>query len=672
MTTAHLKEACDEHGMNRVAMIDDVFDTPDPKRLDRERYRTFRRVYNENEVMRRAVSRIAGVPTVELPPFEDLEDTDLDPVWRAMWRPRVGGRRLAARTTGLIQELFTGHGHDVLGMLDLVVHMLDLFRVDLGRTVTVHGASFDAKELARADVVLLDFYLGQNLTVAQALKQSTDAVAEIVGAARRARRATPSFLLVSSRAEEIDQKAFRTKAQLMKSRFRLFPKQKLTAENVGELVNLHDLIEASSQAAVVESLVEDWKSGAAKAVDAVFGQMMDLDISDLIYLDFFRLTREGITVGNYLRWFMTSSLATGVTRELSKGVWATGEKTRLFAVDETGLPSQAGPLAKTYDGPTSAIADAYGDLLFDESRGSGPDAFPAPLPANDLVEGDLFVRPKARVGTSLDGAQVLLVMTPSCDLLQRLPNQPPKAGSVLMLPGEMRRIKRDIDGKVVEQDTDFIRVKEGESWQTFHLAWRMADPVALPWQEMSTNGPGKGYRRLGRIRELYFHKVRDKFAGKLTRIGTEVPPLFPRPKAGKVFVRRTAAKNSEYDQVLTFGADAGELWEFGQVKLAELKDGKIQDGKGMLLYQASRGMLERLKAALEAVDEADAAKHAAAQDALGLINQMPIYISLVRPLKPGLRGPEDKIEVLSAVDATDDPTKHAKTRARVLIMPFLD
>ncbi|WBO23219.1 hypothetical protein [Sphingomonas abietis] len=672
MTTALLKDACDEHGMNRVAMIDDVFDAPDPKRLDRERYRAFRRIYNDDEVMRRAVSRVAGVAAPELPPFEELQETDLDPVWRAIWKPRVGGRRLAVRTTGLIQELFTGHGHDALGMLDLVIQMLDLFRVDLARTVTVHGTSFDAEELARTDVVLVDFYLGQNLTLAQALEKSTDAVAEIVGAARAAGRATPSFLLVSSKAEEIDQKVFRTKAQLMKSRFRLFPKQKLTADNIAELVNLHDLIEASPQAAVVESLVEDWKSGAAKAVDAVFGQMMELDISDLIYLDFFRLTREGVTVGNYLRWFMTSSLAAGVTRELNKGVWASGEKTRLFAIDEAGLPPQAGPLAKTYDGPTSAIADAYGDLLFDESRGSGPNAFPAPLPANDLVEGDLFVKPKADGGTSLDGAQVLLVMTPSCDLLQRLPNQPPKAGSVLMLPGEMRRIKRDVDGKVVEQDTDFIRVKEGNSWQTFHLAWRMADPVALSWQEMSTDGPGEGYRRLGRIRELYFHKVREKFAGKLTRIGTEVPPLFPRPKAGKVFVRRTTAKNSEYDEVLAVGVDAGELWEFGQVKLAELKDGKIQDGKAMLLYQASRGMLERLKAALEAVGEGDDAKHAAAQDALGLINQMPIYISLVRPLKPGPRGSDGQIEVLAAAETADDPKKQANTRARILVIPLAD
>jgi hypothetical protein len=31
--------------------------------------------------------------------------------------------------------------------------------------------------------------------------------------------------------------------------------------------------------------------------------MMQLNVSDLVYLDFFRLTREGTTVGNYLRWF---------------------------------------------------------------------------------------------------------------------------------------------------------------------------------------------------------------------------------------------------------------------------------------------------------------------------------------------------------------------------------
>lgn len=670
MSTALLKEACDQQNMKRVAMIDDVFDTPDPKGLDRTRYNAFRTAFNGDELLRTAIRRASGRRTPELPRFSDLEDEQLEAAWRALWRARLGESQLADDKVDQLRALFTGHRDGLLAMLDLVATMLGLFRDDLGCSVQVFGTSFDARKAARADIVLVDFFLGRDLTKEQALKVATGAVADIVDAARRARQRTPSFLLVSSRKQDVDIERFQTAARLMKSRFRFFPKQALTNDNTAELVSLHDLVEGSSQAAIVEGLIEDWRRGAKAAVDVVYDRMMKLDVADLVYLDFFRLTREGTSVGNYLRWFLTASLAARVTGELTPGVWAKSEGVRLFDFSEDGDPSDTGSLAKTFDGPTAAIADAYGDILFDETRGYGTAAFPRKIQCDDLVEGDLFVRPLGKDRQTLNGAGVLLVMTPSCDLLSRSARTPPAAGSVLLLKGVLRSIRLNVDNRVVDQTVDYVRVKERGAWQTFHLDWDLASPVAIPWTAVSTNGPGKGFRRLGRIRELYFHKIRDRFAGKLTRIGTEVPPLFPRARAGTVHLRRMEGKKAVYDELTRFSVEDELLWEFGEFKLAERKGGQLKEGKAVLMYQGTRLLIERVRTVLDRIPADPEEQRTAADEAGTILVDMAAYMSIMRPMKPGVRGGENGVEILAvATSEGDHKSRLGNAKGAIVIIP---
>jgi hypothetical protein len=648
-------------------MVDDVFDTPSPELLDRAAFTAFRLEYNADAGLRQAIVRVAGRGPAALGSFEDLEERDIGPLWTALYRTKMNGRRLNAEHAATVRTLFEGHGHDLLAMLDLVVELLSLFKKDLGRLVTVHGSDYDAAEVAKSDIVLIDFFLGQNITRERALELSSKAVSDVAEAARKAGKAPPSFLLVSSRPEEIEIDKFRQRADLMKSRFRFFPKAALTAESIDELVSLHDLVDAANRASVVESLLDDWREGARKAVDVVYKRMLELDVSDLVYLDCFRLTHEGVTVANYLRWFLTASLHARVTGELDRAVWRKAEKLRLFEVlSETGQLDPS-TLVKTFDGPSDAIAHAYGDILFDESRADGETAFPSPISPADLVEGDLFVKPKGRDRKGYDGAEVRLVMTPSCDLLPRAPGLPPAAGTVLLVPGTMRLMDdQDMDADVTKSDVDFVRVCERGTWRTFHLVWKHKNPTAIDWSTMSTVGVGTGFKRLGRLRELYFHKVRELFANQFTRIGTEVPPLFPRPRGGKVLIAVTSGGRTTFEPVLEFTAAEGLVWEIGPVELRK-PDGKAEKAH---LYQGSRKLAKRLTAALQAVPADPPAIRAAAEGCRALLGDMGVYMDLMKPMRYGARGQGGVLDFKKALLRVNE--KATRSDARIVVVTYQD
>lgn len=647
-------------------MVDDVFDTPAPELLDREAFAAFRTEYNRNAELRQAIVRVAGRAPEVLGAFDDLEDRDVHPLWTALYRTRMNFRRLAAAHAATVRALFEGHGHDLLAMLDLVVELLSLFKKDLGRLVTVHGSDYDAEAVAKADIVLVDFFLGQNITRERALELSTKAVSDVADAARAAGRAPPSFLLVSSRPEEIEIDKFQARADLMKSRFRFFPKAALTAENIDELVSLHDLVDAANRASVVESLLDDWRAGAKNAVDVVYGRMLELDVSDLVYLDCFRLTHEGVTVANYLRWFLTASLHARVTGELDKSIWRKAENLRLFEVLNEGGQLDPSTLVKTFDGPSDAIAHAYGDILFDETRATGEDAFPSAITAADLVEGDLFVKPKGRDRKGYDGAEVRLVMTPSCDLIPRAKGLPPAAKTVLLVPGTMHVMAdQDMDADVAKSDLDFVRVRERGEWRTFHLAWKHKSPAAIEWDTISTAGVGPGFKRLGRLRELYFHRIRELFANQFTRIGTEVPPLFPRSRGGRVLIAVTTAGRTTFEKVMEFPASDGLVWEIGPVELRKA-DGRSEK---VHLYQGSRKLAKRMTQALDAVPAGNAALRAAADDCRALLNDMGTYMDLMRPMKAGTRGKRGCVDFKKALLEVNQKAA-VKTEAKIVVVSY--
>lgn len=664
MSVAVLKDLCEERNIKKIAMVDDVFDVPAPNRLDRVRYSEFRQRYNSDRNLRQAVAWVSGMtPVVPLPRFDDLDEEELEILWKSTWKPQLGGRKLRANHAQALQDLFQEHDDDVLGMLKMVVELLSLFRDSLERSVTVHGTEtdYDADKIAKAEIVVIDYFLGHNLTKEQTLEKVSEVVTEVVKAARSANRAVPSFLLVSSQPKkDIEIEAFRERAKLMKSRFRYFHKAEMRADRIGDMVNLHDLIDASNHTEKVEQLIEDWQKGASEAISAVLKRILTLDISDLVYLDCFRLTHEGTSISNYLRWFLTASLNAKVTGKLTKKLWHEANDLKLFSVVDEGGHLDPKTLAKTFDGPSDEIAHAYGDILFDETRGTGDCAFPARLAGHDLVEGDLFVRPKGRDREGYEGAEVRLVITPSCDLLRRASDQTPSAQSVLLLPGILKRVIQE-DKKNNLAEVDFVRVQERGEWCVLQIVWNFHQPISIDWRIMHDEGPGKAFKRLGRVRDLYFHRLRDEFANRFTRIGTEVAPLFPHPRSGKVFIA-VVNGSKKFEPVMCFSSADGFVWEIGPVRMK----GKSRE---MYVYQASRQFVDKLSEVLDHLPKEKPELKESAERSAGQLKDMQTYMELVRPMAPGRRGEEGVVEFKKATKRSD---VKLRSSADLLIVTFID
>ena len=314
MSVAVLKDLCEERDIKKVAMVDDVFDGPAPNSLDRNRYSEFRKRYNDDQKLKQAIAWVSGTNPQSLPRFDDLNDDELVPLWKSLWKQQLDGRKLKADHAQALQNLF--HGHSALETLQEVVELLSLFRNDLGlkRSVTVHGTDYDVDEVAKAQIVVVDYFL-EEASKEEAFDRALEVVTSVVRAAREANRKLPSFLLVSGLPDGIDVEKFRESAQLMKSRFRFFDKKDFffdkkdfRSEQIENMVNLHDLIDASDRTETIERLIEDWQSGARNAIDTIRKRMLSLDVSDFVYLDCYRLKHEGRSIGNYLRWFLTASL----------------------------------------------------------------------------------------------------------------------------------------------------------------------------------------------------------------------------------------------------------------------------------------------------------------------------------------------------------------------------
>ena len=639
MAISQLKEIFDSRNVKFIAMVDDVFDSPSPEGLSTNQYHSFRDRFAKDEGLRRAVAWVSGHTLDTLPPQpDDLDDNQVDALWQSTWRPRVGGRKIKQIYQTALSDLFREHQHNLLAMLDEVVALYLLFHDKLARTVTVHGTDFDPRRLARAHIIVLDFFLGQNLTIDQAFERASQVVKNTINVSNRRSRAAPSFLLVSSRPTDIDIGKFRESAELMTSRFRFFSKESLRTPSTENMANLYDLVAASDRTSVIEELLNDWCKGAENAIQHVRRKFLSLEVSDLTYLDCFRLSHEGTSVPNYLNWFLSSLLNANVASKLTPQIWIRAAGMRFADVFDSDGNLDPESLMATFDGPTDAIAHAYCDIIFDNSRDTTKRSASPTGPLQDLMEGDLFVRPTGKRRNKLANAHVFLVLTPGCDLRVRAGRKTPSADAVTLLPGVLTPTLSD-DETPNFAEGSFVRLLHLGKSHLFRVDWDYNRPTSMDWSVVATKGPGPGYRRLGRIRELYFHKIRDDFLSRLARIGTEVPPLLPHALAGEVYVSVGTGQQRRQIKVMSFARDDEYLWEIGPVRK------NLRSTSTAYFYQVSRQFLKSLLSTLREPQDEDTQVAQAYRNAADRLGDLRTFLALVRPLRPGRRGASQAVEI---------------------------
>jgi hypothetical protein len=138
-----------------------------------------------------------------------------------------------------------------------------------------------------------------------------------------------------------------------------------------------------------------------------------------------------------------------------------------------------------------------------------------------------------------------------------------------------------------------------------------------------------------------------------------------------VLIRCEEGKKARYEEVLSLTAADELLWEFGRIKLKQIKDGKVTEDP-VLMHQASRKLIEKLGGALRDIPAAPAERRQAADLAQQLLLDMTVYMSLMRPMKPGARGGDAAVEVLPVTAVADLKGRLGNAKATIVICPFLD
>lgn len=442
---------------------------------------------------------------------------------------------------------------------------------------------------------------------------------------------------------------FQKKLQLMSSRFGFFEKKSLNIKDTAEVARLYTLIDAHENTQWIESLLSDWKQGAHSAVDSVFDEILSLDVSDFAYLDFFRLTREGTNISDYLRWFLTSFWTTRVPQCLEKSKWERRD-VRLYEVnnDDDDFAPVSNMLVNMFAGPSDKIAFAYGEIVLDRTRGSGSEAFPMAIAHDDLVEGDLFINYNRDSDTQISGSEVRLVLTPSCDMRIRPQNSSTESTNITFLPGTLEFMEF---GKDDIASGDVIPITKNAIVSFWRISWKFKKPISYPQNKICESLINKGFVRLGRIQALYFHGIREKFVRGLSRIGTEIAPLLPRPLAGTVYVIGERLGKREQCEILQLNTSEQMIWAIEQVRTTS-------SNKEINVYQTTDSFWRKLKSRMEALvadNDRDDDWITIVSNALEYLKHLRSYLDLLSPLKLGPRGEQDCIFVKVSTNTSKLP-----------------
>lgn len=369
----------------------------------------------------------------------------------------------------------------------------------------------------KPDAVFVDYYLDAQLS------PNSSPSAEPGGAARRASLRMlrqvldakpgvgPSVMLMSSHSVRKEADKFRKEIQndkkVFASRFQFMAKEDLieiedgTIRVSGSAADaLLDIAQRHKFAGAIEDALTHWKAGVDLAVSDIWNTITDLELKDYAYLARFRLAEEGQPLSSYLEWFFGEVLVDAIARSVK---WS--EKS--FAVlDEGGVKNKPGSqIEGAFDGPTDKIAELYYRARVDVRLGRQ---------GKDLRMGDVY-------GSAAAADEVLAVITPDCDLVERRNKR--SAKRLTVVAGTLHPIHAP-EGTIA----DFF--KKGKKW--VNVAWNMKDLRSI---EYNCVGEG-GYKLLGTLRPLYAYELQRRVLTDLSRVGLAVAPAMAMTAKAEVFI----------------------------------------------------------------------------------------------------------------------------------------
>jgi len=369
--------------------------------------------------------------------------------------------------------------------------------------VVERGPDDDLNDIARFDIIFLDYYLDST----DVDGQRAEAIAADIHARREITR-NQQVVLMSSRPGVRDLRAaFRKKAEIEGASFAFVAKKDLD-EPWKVRAHLEMLSRAMPFAGALGAYVGAVKTNVEAARNELSAAIDDLDIGDFAYIQRVALNPDGHPLGDYLSWLLSSHLTAlafeGPLRDQQRAVDA--------------MEFKDGPLSPAE--PSIGVANLYHDALFARNLGR-VEAHPRAQPGSEFEDvplvqlGDVF----------LDAARTkaVVVLSADCDLafstvVERAPD---RDRAVILVSGRPSSIKSEptkpghahtegmvSGGDVYRIDWDF------DTFRTVSLGDLVAHLTNL----------GLDLSNRDRLRPLYSLKLQQEFGSNLMRVG---PPIMP-------------------------------------------------------------------------------------------------------------------------------------------------
>lgn len=513
MTLTELLEA---RGVRRALIVDDACD-PEPRAADLSRQQGEWAIFNDDlEPEQRALIDERSPMTQHLP-FDEkiLHDSYVAAVWSL--RNELGP---------LAEPLFASY---------IANTERDLAFVQLARTtleahdlVCIERGRDFADAVAEADLILIDLYLGGAQD-----ENAFDVSKRLLGEALDARRGNLPLVILMSRSNRLDQNRdqFRDEVGLLESGFRIIAKQDLERPEKLER-RVERLAEHAAETRRLDRFFHALEVGTTQAAARTLALTRRLRLSDIGQIQHLLLDFEGEPTGSYLVDVFDRVLQHEIERD---------EEVIAAALALTDFPTAQHP-------PPYVAGSADLQALVERMLTQNPGRLALPGSIHSPVTfGDILRMPAARqhehrakveawaaqdadqrgpcpLGHPLDiGADdVLLVLTPVCDLLRDATQRAPR---ILLLVGTCKKMSRGDWVYGPDNRTVAIRIDGEIGW----VQWNLKHVDTLSWVQLEAALGAGDLEIFARLREAHALEIQQRVLAGLGRVGlvAALPATFP-------------------------------------------------------------------------------------------------------------------------------------------------
>jgi hypothetical protein len=381
-----------------------------------------------------------------------------------------------------------------------------------GCEVTELGPDDDLADIARFDLVFIDYYLDDKVADGTRAEKIAGEVQDRRDVSRR-----QQIVLMSTmegvRAMRVE---FRRNARIEAASFAFVSKLDLD-EDWKVKAHLEMLARGMQHSAALGEYITAVKTSAMAAADALSSTIDDLDIGDFAYIQRIALHADGHPLGDYLSWLLSS--------HLTALAFESDLRTQQSAVDR--MEFEDGPLSPSQ--PSVAVASLYHNALFARSLGplgghprAGEGSPIADVPFVQL--GDVFL--------TEDKRRAVVVLSPDCDLAFSTHGRPPdRELGVILLFGDPNPVTSAAD-----KDADSSTEGMLDGSEVFRIDWRFNtfQTVRLGDLAMYLAENGFDVSNRDRLRPIYSLKLQHELGNHLMRVGPPVMPPISRHAKSKI------------------------------------------------------------------------------------------------------------------------------------------